>query len=70
MPTQFDFEVYGYGLVHASVCTNAPPEEILGLMEKWERKQCGEATAWALSEDATFYTGQANPCVCEDHADR
>ncbi len=63
--TEYSFEIYSSGLVHCSVCTDAPREEIETLVN--EHNPTGLKHGWHFSDDKTFRGGQPNPAPCETH---
>lgn len=62
-----DFEVYSMGPVYCSVCSSLSVEETTRRLN-WEYPT-GISSRWQLSKDATFRTGQPNPCPCNEHPD-
>ena len=57
-----DPEVYSVGIVAASVCTALAPDEMLRAVNA--AHPTGLEHGWSLSEEATFKTGDSNPCQC------
>jgi hypothetical protein len=66
-PDHPDFEAYAMGLCTASVCTCLSDEDATGWLN--ELYPTGITSPWAIAEDATFRTGQPNPCPCERSPD-
>lgn len=62
-----DFECYGTGLIHASICTSLPIEDALVRMNA--ENPSGTTHGWVKSSNETFATGAANPCPCHDAPD-
>jgi hypothetical protein len=60
---------YKIGLCFASVCAlDASPEEIEDSLNR--SHPTGIASRWTISHDATFASGEPNPCVCNDDPSR
>lgn len=57
-----DFEVYGYGLCYASVCSSLPQDEV---EHRMAADYTGISSGWVLSSDAKFADGRPNPCPCD-----
>lgn len=62
--------VYVVALCYASVCVakDATPDEIVAAVD--HSHPTGLRHGWSVSKDATFRTGEPNPCVCHDDAAR
>lgn len=60
---EYELEIYSPGIVHCSVCTNAPPEELITMVN--EHNPTGLNHGWRISDDP-FRDGSPNPNQCED----
>jgi hypothetical protein len=60
-----DFVMYSIGFVHASVCSNLPPEEVVARAN--HEHHPGTMNGWTLSADTHFHGGAPNPCPCDRH---
>lgn len=58
--------VIGEGLCYATVCTTLDDEAVDAAMAA---RPATVNRGWARSTDATFATGQPNPCPCEQRPD-
>lgn len=58
-----DFEAYKVGVFCASICSNLAVEETARRLN--EERPTGIDSRWALSGDATFKSGEPNPCPCD-----
>lgn len=63
MSKEYDLTVYSNGLVHCSVCTNAPKKEVEPTVN--EHNPTGLDSGWKISTDKTFSSGEPNPATCE-----
>ena len=65
-----DVIVYSAGLVCCSACApkSLTNEEVEAAVNA--QLPTGLDHGWSISEDATFKTGQTNPCECEDDTTR
>lgn len=57
-----EFTVYSVGLCFASVCTSLPLKEATRRLNV--EHPTGTRNEWKPSEDATFHSGEPNPCPC------
>lgn len=63
-----EFEAYGMGIVHASVCTSLSVEEATKRLN--EQYPTGIQSQWELSKNEHFSCGEhKNGCDCPDHPD-
>lgn len=58
-----DFVAYSIGLCYAGVCSSLSPEETAERMNI--ANPTGISSPWKIAEDATFESGQPNPCPCD-----
>lgn len=63
-------KVYSYGLIHCSVCVpkGLTKQQIEDAVNSTH--PTGISSRWEVSNDATFKTGQSNPCICEQDSER
>ncbi len=57
-----EFNVYSMGLVYASVCSSLGDD---ATAKRMQALPSGTTQGHSLAVDATFATGQSNPCPCE-----
>ena len=62
--------VYTSGLCYLSVCVpkDLPKERLEAAVNA--SAPTGIKSQWQIAEDKKFKTGEANPCQCEDDAER
>jgi len=60
-----DFIVYANGLVHCSVCSSLPEEDVV--LRVNIANPTG-VTPWRIVEEK-FKTGEPNPCPCDKYPD-
>jgi hypothetical protein len=65
-----DVYIYRMGALCCSVCAPAAleGEDVAKAVER--HSPCGTDPGWTISRDANFASGEPNPCICQEDADR